>query len=358
MSLRTWSPLGRVPRALAAAAAAVTLITVAGAASPARTDTGVEVTKDLAYAPAQPPGTQGHLLDLYVPRSTHPAPLVIFTSGSGWLADSGRTGADKVAAQLNPHGFAVAGVAIRSSGQAQFPAQLYDIKGAIRWLRANAKTYNLDPDRVAIMGDSSGGWTTAMVAVTGNIPALEGDVGVRGPSSAVQAAVPFYPPTDFLQMDAHMPDGCKAFNSIFGLTDCHSDARSPESKLLGCTITACPDKVAAADPLTYIGDRHTPPFLILHGEQDAIVPYHQSRLLYDKLAIAGDDARLISFPKAGHGTDFEMLSDDATRKGAYEESAHDGHSTPARPVTPTWQTVVSFLEQRLTVGPGRLRNIS
>jgi len=316
--------------------------------SPARTDTHVQITKDLAYAPARPPGTQGHLLDLYVPRSEHPAPLVIFTSGSGWLADSGRKGADKVAAQLNPHGFAVAGVAVRSSSQARFPAQLYDIKGAIRWLRANAETYHLAPDRIAIMGDSSGGWTTAMAAVTGGITALEGDVGVRGPSSAVQAAVPFYPPTDFLQMDAHMPDHGKAFNESFGLTDCHSDARSPESRLLGCTITARPDKVAAANPLTYIGNRRLPPFLILHGEQDLTVPYHQSRLLYDKLATEGDDVRLISFPKAGHGTDFAMLSDDATREGAYEESAYAGHTTAARPVTPTWQTVVSFLEQRLS----------
>ncbi|MCL8017134.1 alpha/beta hydrolase [Streptomyces sp. AS02] len=307
----------------------------------------MDITKNLSYAPAQPPGTQGHLLDLYVPRSGRPVPLVIFTSGSGWLADSGRTGADKAAAQLNPRGYAVAGVAIRSSGQAQFPAQLYDIKGAIRWLRAHAKTYNLDPGRVAIMGDSSGGWATAMAAVTGDIPQLEGDVGPRGPSSAVQAAVPFYPPTDFLQMDAHMPDDCKAFNSAFGLTDCHSDARSPESRLLGCTITACPDKVAAANPLTYIGERRTPPFLILNGEQDVIVPHHQSRLLYDKLAAAGDDARLISFPEAGHGTNFQMLTDDATRKGAHEETARHGHTTPARPVTPTWQTVVSFLDRGL-----------
>ncbi|MEV7890693.1 prolyl oligopeptidase family serine peptidase [Streptomyces sp. NPDC002817] len=348
MFLRTRSPLGRLPRALAVATAALALITTAGAAapSPARAAaTDVEVTKDLAYAPAQPPGTQGHLLDLYIPRSDRPLPLVIFTSGSGWLADSGRQGADKVAAQLNPHGYAVAGVAIRSSGQAQFPAQLYDIKGAIRWLRANAGTYHLDPTRFVIMGDSSGGWTTAMAAVTGDIPALEGDVGPQGPSSSVQAAVPFYPPTDFLQMDAHMPDNCREFNSAFGLTDCHSDARSPESRLLGCTITACPGTVAAANPLSYIGKRHTPPFLILHGKRDSIVPYHQSSILYDKLAASGDDARLLSFPAAGHGTDFAMLSDDATREGAYEQTAKGGRTTPPRPVTPTWQTVITFLEQ-------------
>ncbi|MEV3973340.1 alpha/beta hydrolase [Streptomyces sp. NPDC050698] len=324
-------------------------MTAAGAAAPApaRAVADVEVTKDLAYAPAQPSTSQGHLLDLYVPRSKEPVPLVIWTAGSAWLADNGRKDGDKVAAALNPHGYAVAGVAIRSSSQAQYPAQLYDIKGAIRWLRANAKKYNLDPMRIAIMGASSGGWTTAMAAVTSNNPALEGNVGVRGPSSAVQAAVPFYPPTDFLQMDAHMPDNCEAFNARMGTADCHSDARSPESLLLGCALTACPDKVAAANPLTYIGQRRTPPFLILHGEPDALVPYHQSRLLYDKLTVSGHDARLISFPKAAHGTAFEMLSDDATREGAYKETARGGHSTPARPVTPTWKTIVSFLNQHL-----------
>ncbi|WP_257234559.1 alpha/beta hydrolase [Streptomyces sp. JV178] len=307
----------------------------------------MDVTKDLAYAPAEPPGTQGHLLDLYLPGSARPAPLVIFSSGSGWLADSGRQGADQVAAQLNPRGFAVAGVAVRSSGQARFPAQLHDVKAAIRWLRAHATTYYLDPGRIALMGDSSGGWVTAMAAVTGDIPHLEGDVGTPGPSSAVQAAVPFYPPTDFLQMDAHMVDGCKPFNTVFGLTDCHSDPRSPESLLLGRPIKGCPDRVAAANPLTYIGARRTPPFLIFHGERDLFVPYHQSRLLYEKLAATGSEARLISLPRAGHGPLAAMLTDQETRRDAYEETARQGHTTPPRPTTPSWQTVVSFLEQRL-----------
>ncbi|WP_246101197.1 prolyl oligopeptidase family serine peptidase [Streptomyces cyaneus] len=130
--------------------------------------------------------------------------------------------------------------------------------------------------------------------------------------------------------------------------------RSPESRLLGCTITQCPPaEVAAANPLTYIGhigERPIPPTLIFHGEPDALVPYHQGRLMYDKLAASGHDARMNSFPKAAHGRLFEMLSDDATRKGAYEEAARGGHSTPARPVTPTWNTVISFLNQHLGRG--------
>ena len=87
-----------------------------------------------------------------------------------------------------------------------------------------------------------------MVGVTGNVPELEGEIGVTGPSSAV-AAVPLYPPTDFLQMDAHMID-CPYFNDLFKLSDCHSDPKSPESLLLGCLITTCPDEVAQANPIT------------------------------------------------------------------------------------------------------------
>ncbi|WP_416970758.1 alpha/beta hydrolase fold domain-containing protein [Streptomyces sp. 4F14] len=341
----------RVPRTLGAAAAAVTvaatLVTTASAATKAP-EPAVRVVKDLAYAPAQPAGTEGHLLDLYVPRSGKPVPLVISTRGSAWLLDNGRRDADQVAAKLNPAGYAVAGVSVRSSSQARFPAQLHDIKAAIRWLRANAKTYNLDPKRVAVMGDSSGGWAAAMAAVTSGDPTTEGDVGVRGPSSAVQAALPFYPPTDFLQMDAHMPDGCAEFNAIMGITGCHSDPLSPELRLLGCTITECaPDRIAPANPLTHIGTRPVPPTLILHGEPDALVPYHQGRLLFEKLAVTGHDTSLYSFPNAAHGTLFEMLADDATREGAYVETAHGGRTSPARPVTPTWDTVITFLDRTL-----------
>ena len=92
------------------------------------------------------------------------------------MADTGKHARRDIAAQLNPAGYAVAGVSIRSSSQVKFPGQLHDIKAAIRWLRANAAKYNLDPDAIAIMGDSSGGWTTAMAALTGDAPEMEGSV--------------------------------------------------------------------------------------------------------------------------------------------------------------------------------------
>ena len=96
------------------------------------------------------------------------------------MADTGKNGGGLVAQQLNPAGYAVAGVSIRSSSQTKFPGQLHDIKAAIRWLRANATKYNFDPNHIAIMGDSSGGWTTAMAALTGDSPEMEGSVGTTG----------------------------------------------------------------------------------------------------------------------------------------------------------------------------------
>jgi acetyl esterase/lipase len=203
---------------------------------------GGPVPTPLSYAPAEPAGSLGHLLDLYLPESAEPAPAVLWSRGSGWMRDNGRERADELAAHLVPLGFAVAGVSIRSSSQATFPAQLHDIKSAIRWLRAHAEEYRLDPRRFGIAGDSSGGWTAAMAGLTGGEGGAEGDVGVSGLSSAVQAVVCFYPPTDFLEMDAHMPDGCTAFNRMVGTTDCHRDPGSPDLSHMseGGTNPGCP----------------------------------------------------------------------------------------------------------------------
>ncbi len=123
---------------------------------------------DLDYAPPEPATSNGHKLDLYLPAGAagaKPWPVVIWTSGSAWMADTGKRGAGALALRLNPAGYAVAGVSIRSSSQVPFPGQLHDIKAAVRWLRTNAARYNLDADHIAIMGDSSGGWTAALAAV-------------------------------------------------------------------------------------------------------------------------------------------------------------------------------------------------
>ena len=297
---------------------------------------------DLEYAPAEPAGTNGHKLDLYVPGGTNRAwPVVVWTGGSAWMADSGKRTAPALAAQLNPAGYAVAGVSIRSSSQIKFPGQLHDIKAAIRWLRANAPKYNLDPDRIAIMGDSSGGWTTAMAALTGDVPELEGSVGTTGPSSKVRAAVAFYPPTNFLTMDTWAVRKCDQ-------PRCHDDATSPESRLVGCAIQTCPEKVQAANPLRYVTPAD-PPMMILHGGSDLLVPHNQGEQLYMALNKACLDSVFISLPKAGHGPWNGFLTDEAIREGATvrSTSAAGCAVTNPSPFTPTWKTVVDFLDKQM-----------
>jgi acetyl esterase/lipase len=308
---------------------------------------GSRDVKDIVYAGARPAASLGHRLDLYLPpEATRPAPVVLWTHGSAWMAENGRDGADLIAAHLNPRGFAVAGVAIRSSANARFPAQLYDVKAAIRWLRLHAREYALDPQRFGIVGDSSGGWTAAMAGVTGDVPELEGDVGLAGPSSSVQAMVPLYPPTDFLRMDAHMPDHGVVFNQMMGLEHGHADPRSPESLLVGGPIRTHADAVRRASPLTYAG-RESPPCLLIHGQQDPLVPYNQSELLYAALSAAGADVTFVTLPKAGHGPVDAFLTDPAVYDGAFAVSSREGRHSAARPVVPSWEMIAGFFEQHL-----------
>jgi acetyl esterase/lipase len=303
---------------------------------------------DIEYAAPEPRTSNGHKLDLYLPAAeTGPVPVVIWTSGSAWMADTGKRGAGRLAERLNPAGYAVAGVSIRSSSQVRFPGQLHDIKAAIRWLRANAASYELDPDHVGIMGDSSGGWTAAMAALTGDVADLEGSVGTTGVSSAVQAAIAFYPPTDFLTMDAWGLQRCDG-------PRCHDAEGSPESRLLGCAVQTCPDKVLAANPARYVspGD---PPIMILHGDSDALVPHNQGERLYMALNKACRDAVFISLPRAPHGNWTGFLSDDALREAAtIRSTAAEGcRVTNPTPYTPTWKTVIDFLDSALKAEPAQ-----
>ena len=295
---------------------------------------------NLDYAPPEPANSNGHKLDLYIPAgATRPLPVVIWSGGSAWRADTGKNGAGGLAAQLNPAGYAVAGVSIRSSSQVLFPGQLHDIKAAIRWLRANAAKYSFDPDHIAIMGDSSGGWTTAMAALTGDAPEMEGAIGTTGVSSRVQAAIAFYPPTNFLTIDAW------AIRQCLGGA-CHDSENSPESQLVGCAIQACPDKVRAASPMQYI-TAADPPIMILHGDSDQSVPHNQGEGLYMALNKACKDAIFISLPKAPHGNWNGFLTNDALREAATMRSTSATGCVVVNPTpyTPTWKTVIDFLDK-------------
>jgi acetyl esterase/lipase len=298
---------------------------------------------NIEYAPPEPAASKGHTLDLYIPAgATGPLPVVIWTAGSAWMADNGKRDAQGLAARLHPAGYVVAGVSIRSSSQVQFPGQVHDIKAAIRWLRTNAAKYGLDPNRIAIVGDSSGGWTASMAAVTGDASELEGTVGTTGVSSAVQAAVAFYPPTNFLTMDFWSLQRCSSGPM------CHDAVGSPESRLVGCAIQSCPEKVKAASPLTYITP-NDPPIMILHGNSDQLVPHNQGEQFYMALNKACRDAVFISLPKAPHGNWDGFLTDATLAEAATIRSTSSSGCTVVNPtpMRPTWKTVIDFLDKYL-----------
>ena len=306
--------------------------------------------RDISYAASDPALHDAHLLDLYLPPNSRGAtPVVIFSHGSAWMANNGRDGAQALAAVLNKSGYAVAGVAIRTSAQATFPGQLYDLKAAIRWLRANAGKYNLNPDRIGVVGESSGGWASAMAAVSGDAPELEGNLGVTGVSSAVQAAIAYYPPTDFLQMDTWALKPCDPAAGASPLSAfCHDGPESPESRLIGCALQTCPEKVERANPIRYISSAD-PAIMIIHGESDPLVPHAQGELFYQALNKACRDAVFISLPVAGHGVWQSMMTDPALAAGATRRSTSSKGCVVEnpKPYTPTWATIVEFLDAYL-----------
>jgi acetyl esterase/lipase len=244
---------------------------------------GAVVYRDLAYV------INGHArqkLDLYLPKEGKNLPLIINIHGGAFRGGNKEMG---VPSDYLALGFAVASINYRLSQHAIFPAQIEDCKAAVRWLRAHAAEYRLDPNHFAAWGSSAGGHLAAMLGTTGEVNAFE--VGQNlGVSSRVQAVVDYFGPTDFLQMDAHrLPKG-----------QVHSGSDSPESLLVGGPIQENKEKTARANPITYV-TKSAPPFLICHGDHDPLVPHHQSELLEAALKKAGVPVIFYTVEGAGHG---------------------------------------------------------
>lgn len=186
--------------------------------------------------------------------------------------------------------YVVASIQYRFSSQAKWPAQAYDVKAAIRFLRANAARYNLDPEHVGVGGDSAGGHLAAFVGTSGDAKEMEGDLGNPGISTRVQAVVDWFGPTDLTLLGKQAKPG--------GFIQ-HDAADSPESLLVGGPIQEKKDIAATANPITYIhGDE--PPFLIMHGDNDMLVPWGQSDILAKALIDAGNDVTMKTLHGAGH----------------------------------------------------------
>ena len=254
--------------------------------TPGRTLAGIKAERDIPYV------TNGHrnqVLDVYLPEqpSEKPLPLLIWIHGGAWMGGS----------QANPpvlflvhKGFAVASIQYRFSKDAIWPAQSYDCKAAIRFLRANAAKYNFDPERFAVGGDSAGGHLAAFIGTSGDVKEMEGDLGNTNVSSRVQAVVDWFGPTDLTLM------GEQAGASTIIK---HNDANSPESLLLGGPVQGKKELAKTANPLTYV-DKSDPPFLIMHGDKDQLVPHEQSVILAKALIDAGVEVTMKTIPGAAH----------------------------------------------------------
>jgi acetyl esterase/lipase len=250
-------------------------------AQPPRLPENIRAELDLPYADTENPRQR---LDLYLPRapkSDKPLPLVAFVHGGAWQAGDKRTGYFSIAPLLETGDYACASIGYRLSGEATWPAQIHDCKAAIRWLRANAAKYNLDPDRIGVMGNSAGGHLVAMLGVTGDVSPMEGSLGkFTSTSSRVRCVVDQFGTTDF--------------SVIRSATD------GPVSKLLGVDVTKDEQAARSSSPITYVS-KDDPPFLFIHGKNDPVVPFSQSEILDAALTKIGVEATLVPVEGGGHG---------------------------------------------------------
>lgn len=245
---------------------------------------------DVKYVPD---GDAAQALDIFYPEkpAEKPLPLLVWIHGGGWSGGS-KNGAPFVN-QLT-RGYVVASVEYRFSQKAKFPAQIQDCQAAIRWLRANAKKYSIDPDRVGVGGASAGGHLAALVGTSGGKNAFPKLGGNEDQSDRVQAVLDIFGPTNFWTVIAQAEADAKVKN-IFKWNNGDPYSRLIDAKL-GEDKAACD----AVSPVHYVS-KDNPPFLILHGDHDTLVPYAQSVELAELLTKAGVENTLQKLPGAGHG---------------------------------------------------------
>lgn len=243
----------------------------------------ISAIKDLQYGVGN-----GHplLLDIYRPAIIREKlPVIIWIHGGAW--NSGSKDDCPISFLAGKTQVAIVSLNYRLSQEARFPAQLNDCKGVVRWIRANSKAFNLDPNRIGAIGASAGGYLALLLATTGDCPALDGKTsGDHKFSSGVSCVCALYPPTD-----------------LNGLVTDPVERRNPDgdvAKLIGGAVQLNIQSANAASPLYYISSNTVPIFLV-HGALDHVVPSSQSVNFYRKLLKNGVPAYLEIIPNQGHG---------------------------------------------------------
>lgn len=231
-----------------------------------------------------------HLLDIYLPPDAGKnLPLVVWFHGGAWMlndkyADMGYM--KNTVKGFIDSGYILASIDYRHSTQAVFPAQIQDCNQAIEFLFQNAEKYNIDKNRIAVIGFSAGGHLASLLALSNNNDVTEFyPPGIRL-HFKIKLALDFYGPSDFIML-ATNPD-----TSV-------NNERNPVSILLGAMPVDRPDLAKRASPVTYI-DKDDPPFLIVHGEKDESVPNTESKILSSWLTLTGVKNKLIIVPGAPH----------------------------------------------------------
>lgn len=250
----------------------------------ARVAESVEALLDVPYAGTDNPRQK---LDLYLPKTRNddqPLPVVVFIHGGGWQNGDKRGGYRMISPLVESGEYVGVSVGYRLSSEAVWPAQIQDCKAAIRWLRANAKKYNLDPNKIGVTGTSAGGHLVAMLGTSGEVAELEGKLGSDlKESSRVNCVVDQFGPTDLLAMGGS-----------------HNNPNSPESKLVGGAIQENKETAHHASPTSYVS-KDDPPFMLIHGTNDPAVPFNQSERLHEALKQVGVESVLIPVEGGGHG---------------------------------------------------------
>lgn len=225
--------------------------------------------KTVSYVPKL--HDEAHLMDIYIPtKAAKPMPVILWIHGGAWIMG---TKEDTPALFFMKSGYAVASINYRYSSAAIYPAQIEDAKAAVRWIRANAAKYHFDPNRIAAFGNSAGGHLAALLGTTGDIKPLEGNLGNPEQSSKVQAVVDWCGPTDFLTIEEQGDEA----NQLHP-----RDPKGPVAKLFGGLPSKKQELAAAASPVTFVTN-DDPPFLIMHGDHDTVVPIKQSSDFYSVL---------------------------------------------------------------------------
>ena len=243
----------------------------------------VRAELDIPYAATDNPRQR---LDLYLPKKPAdeaPLPLVVYVHGGGWQGGDKR-GGTMLLPLVQSGEYAVASVGYRLTGEAIWPAQIHDCKAAIRWLRANAARYGIDPDRIGVAGSSAGGHLVCLLGTTAGVADLEGTLGDHDAAdSRVACVVNQFGPTDFTDID--------------GANDA---AKGMLAKLLGGRPDQVPEAARAASPLAHV-TKDDAPVLCIHGTADPLVPYSQSTKLDRACEQAGVECLLLTVEGGGHG---------------------------------------------------------